>query len=107
MVIQPRYSLIQVHNPTFIDVSFVSRHNITQSSTQHSTSVHMADGTSYPVNSYVSDAISEINDYTDHITLDAIPLTAYDIIHHYMYTKHSLETIIRQNRHTRCVHIWL
>ena len=40
----------------------------------------MADGTSYPVNSNVSDAIIEINDYTDHITLDAIPLTAYDII---------------------------
>ena len=64
----------------FIDVSFVSQHNITQSSTQHSTSVHMADGTSYPVNSNVSDAIIEINDYADHITLDAIPLTAYDII---------------------------
>jgi hypothetical protein len=40
----------------------------------------MADGTSYPVNSNISDAIIEINDYTDHITLDAIPLTAYDII---------------------------
>src|SRR6266436_4422303 len=48
--------------------------------THHTTSVHMADGTSYAVNSGVSDAIIEINNYTDRITLDIIPLTAYDII---------------------------
>jgi len=40
----------------------------------------MADGTSYAVKSSVTDAIIEISNYTDHITLDTIPLTAYDII---------------------------
>jgi hypothetical protein len=40
----------------------------------------MADGTSYAVNTRVTDAIIEINDYTDRITLDTIPLTSYDII---------------------------
>src|SRR6202011_5206626 len=44
------------------------------------TSVHMADGTSYAVSNSVSDAIIEINNYTDRITLDSIPLTSYDII---------------------------
>jgi hypothetical protein len=64
----------------FIDTDFVERSAQCRSPTPRASTVHMADGRDYPVEFVIKDAVIQVNEYVDRITLDEIPLSSYDVI---------------------------
>jgi hypothetical protein len=64
----------------FIDSNFAHAFELSTTSTPHPTTVHMADGTTHTVDTCLNHATIQINQYEDHVTLDVLPLSAYDVI---------------------------